>query len=182
MRLLIIFIMLALTFSMGACDKTPKQQDFNNLFEAAKHGNVVAIEHLISKGSVVNQADKHGRTALAYAVMGHHLDAVKMLIAKGATTKVVTPKGYDLVMLSLYNEMGASLDTLNYLVAMGLSVNHTTAEGDSALNIAISSQHEKAVARLISLGALPNEKSNEILKNQVQPNAAIVKMINTVKR
>ncbi|WEF31821.1 ankyrin repeat domain-containing protein [Pseudoduganella chitinolytica] len=178
MKDLKIFALLVLAFLLSACEKPPTPaRNFTNLFDAAKSGEVDAIRLLLVRGNKVDEIDSYGRTPLVYAVMGHHLDAVKILIASGAKKEVVTSKGYDLVMLSLYNEMDDSLDILNYLVNLGLGVNRTTAEGDSALNIAISSKHEKAVARLISLGAVPNQKSKEILESQTQPNAEIVRLI-----
>jgi ankyrin repeat protein len=181
---MIFFLMLStLLLFTSACENwSPENPTLTTLFVAADHGDVAAIRNLLSKGKNVNEIDPYGKTPLAYAVIGHHMDAAKTLITVGADATVKTRKGYDLVMLSLYNEMDSSLDMLNYLVSLGLSVNQVTIDGDSALNIAISSQHEKAVVRLVSLGARPNEKSIEILGNQTHPNQAILRIINDMAK
>jgi ankyrin repeat protein len=183
MKIISLLTLLTLFIFTSACGKKPSHDPaLTTLFVAADHGDAAAIRDLISKGKKINEVDSHGKTPLAYAVMGHHMDAAKALIAAGADATVKTTKGYDLVMLSLYNEMDSSLDMLNYVVSLGLSVNQTTMTGDSALNIAISSQHEKAVVRLISLGAKPNGKSIDILSNQTHPNQVILKIVNDMTK
>lgn len=104
MRKLKIFAMFVLAFILAGCEKQPTPvQNFSTLFEAAKFGDVDAIQQMVARGSKVDEIDSHGRTPLVYAVMGHHLGAVKMLIASRANKAFVTSKGYDLVMLSLYH-------------------------------------------------------------------------------
>jgi ankyrin repeat protein len=181
MKLLTISIMSALIFLVCGCKKIPNthQAELNTLFLAAQYGDVLAISTLVKKGEKIDQVDSYGRTPLTYAVMEHHMEATKILISLGANTHTKTTKGYDLIMLSLYNDKDASIDMLNYLISLGLAIDEKTPDGDSALNIALHSRSKDAVARLIALGALPNEKSNEILNNDHDPE--IVKLINSAK-
>jgi hypothetical protein len=55
-----------------------------DLFEAAKKGNVASIKRLISDGADVNAKDKTGKAPLLYAAMYKRTDAAKILISNGA--------------------------------------------------------------------------------------------------
>lgn len=55
---------------------------------AARHGNVEAIELGLALGIPIDRADKSGMTALHHAARGGHLDAVRVLVAHGASTTI----------------------------------------------------------------------------------------------
>ncbi|HEY0061045.1 MAG TPA: ankyrin repeat domain-containing protein [Telluria sp.] len=169
----------AVMLSMAACRDRPAAPEvpLSTLHMAAQYGDAKATRALVAQGHSIDALDQFGRTPLAYAVMAHHMDVVKVLIALGANKETRTAQGYDLVMLSLYNEIDPSLDMLNYLVDLGMDVNNSTSDGDSALNIAISAQHEQAVERLIALGARANARSLAILDAQSNPSLVIERLV-----
>mmetsp|Transcript_4923 Transcript_4923/g.10205 ORF Transcript_4923/g.10205 Transcript_4923/m.10205 type:complete len:674 (-) Transcript_4923:414-2435(-) len=54
------------------------------LHEAAKEGNVEELQKALQEGAEVAELDSHGRSALAWACLGGHLDAARVLIDAGA--------------------------------------------------------------------------------------------------
>lgn len=179
MKSIVALALIVLMLSIVGCGKEQdkSQPQLDTLFSAADYGDSAAIQKLITSGKPVDELDQYGRTPLAYAVMGHHLSATQMLISLGANKDFRTDKGYDLVMLSLYHTKDTSLELLNYLVSLGLPIDNRTADGDSALNIAISSSNEAAVLRLIALGAKPNAKSIDIMRESSGLSPLIVKAV-----
>ena len=58
---------------------------------AAQAGNVAAVEALLNRGAEINAKDKtHGRTPLIFAASQDRLDAVKLLLARGADATLTT--------------------------------------------------------------------------------------------
>ena len=60
---------------------------------ASDYGQLAVCEHLLEKGAIVDQLDKHGITPLLAAIWEDHIDVCKFLIAKGANKKGSTPDG-----------------------------------------------------------------------------------------
>lgn len=56
----------------------------DELWEAARQGDLVRIRRVLDLGADVNAATRYGVTALTFAAGNGHLDAVKLLIARGA--------------------------------------------------------------------------------------------------
>jgi len=54
------------------------------LFEAARAGDVVGITAALDRGANVNAKSRYDVTALIFAAGGGRLDAVKLLVARGA--------------------------------------------------------------------------------------------------
>lgn len=63
------------------------------LHYAADYGQREVIEHLISKGANLNQADKHGITPLLAAIWEGHTSCVELLLSKGASKDGKAPDG-----------------------------------------------------------------------------------------
>ncbi len=63
---------------------------------AAQAGDPHAIQSLLDRGADVNAVDQtHGRTPLVFAASQNRLDAMKMLLAKGANVRLTTKKVVD---------------------------------------------------------------------------------------
>ncbi len=109
--------------------------------------------------------------------MAHHMDATKTLVSLGANIHFKTAKGEDLVMLAMYHEKDDPLEILSYLVGLGLRVDAESLEGTTALNIAINNYDEKAVTKLVALGAKPNAKTASILSNNTNTPPKIMELV-----
>lgn len=65
----------------------------NALHFAADYGQTDVIQCLVEAGADVNQADKHGITPLLAAIWENHIEAVKLLLNKGANKNGTSPDG-----------------------------------------------------------------------------------------
>lgn len=65
----------------------------NALHFAADYGQTDVIQCLIDNGADVNLPDKHGISPLLAAIWESHLDAVKLLLSKGARKDGKSPDG-----------------------------------------------------------------------------------------
>lgn len=77
----------------------------NELIEAAKAGDLAAVQRLIASGAGVDAADERGWTALAHAVYDAeagrgHADVVRALIAAGANMEASIGYGVRPLMLA----------------------------------------------------------------------------------
>lgn len=70
-----------------------RQQFASELFTSSADGDVASIKKLLCNGIYVNTIDADGRTALQFAVHYNHMDAVLLLLSKGADPTIQTKKG-----------------------------------------------------------------------------------------
>ncbi|CAK0763605.1 hypothetical protein CVIRNUC_003075 [Coccomyxa viridis] len=66
--------------------------EINDLRDAAKYGDLEAVEDFIAVGKDVNESDQDGRTALHYAVAYNHADIAAELISSGASLEAQDSK------------------------------------------------------------------------------------------
>ena len=77
-------------FLMGAGAPPPPDP----IIDAARRGDVVAIEQLLEQGSDVNAARGDGMTALHFAAELGHVEAVRILLRAGADVAAGTRIGH----------------------------------------------------------------------------------------
>ena len=85
-HLMILCFTLLLTVAAVAQD--PKQALNDELWEAARKGDVAAVTAALDKGADVNAKFRYGQTALFKAAERGHAPVVKLLIARGADVTV----------------------------------------------------------------------------------------------
>lgn len=82
------FVAVALAMVLGSTGLSAAQEESQltaeNLYQAARVGDTAAIEKILAAGIDVNAKTPYGGTALAFAAERGQLDAVKLLIEKGA--------------------------------------------------------------------------------------------------
>lgn len=161
------------------CDRTSPRSamEHRTVYSAADHGDAEKIRILVRSGKQVDEIGPSGLTPLARAVMAHHLDATKALVSLGANIHFKTDQGEDLVMLAMYHEKDDPLEMLGYLVSLGLRVDNVSLEDNTALNIAINNFDERAVAKLMALGAKPNAKTTAILGRNTDIPPKIIELV-----
>jgi uncharacterized protein len=134
------------------------------MFVAAQYGDAERIRALAREGKPIDVPGPDGLTPLAAAVDGHHIEAAQALVALGANPNFRLSDGADLIMLAMNHPKHDPIEMLNFLVGLGLKVDTSTSDGRTALNSAISNHDERAVRRLIALGAKPNARTAELLQ------------------
>jgi len=138
------------------------------MIEAARRGDIEAVNAALSSGAVVDAEDHHtGLTALYMAVSCNHLEIVSMLLAAGANmdppTETRRPilglaarKGY-LKIAKILVEAGADLETTNF-------------QGHTAMDEAVWKERAEVVEYLLSCGAKPSTRGARplgIIRGQV---------------
>lgn len=84
--LLLVFALLLMPLTTPA--QNPKQELNDQLWEAARKGDVPAVTALLDKGADVNAKFRYGATALFKAAERGHTEVVKLLLARGADVSV----------------------------------------------------------------------------------------------
>ena len=84
----IILLSLIMLFPLAISAQDAKQELDNQLWEAARKGDVVAVKTLLDKGANVNAKFRYGTTALFKAAERGHTEVVKLLLARGADASV----------------------------------------------------------------------------------------------
>ena len=86
-RIIFLFLMMALPLMVRAQEGA--QQGLNDqLWEAARKGDVATVQTLLDKGADVNAKFRYGTTALFKAAERGHTEVVKLLLARGADAGV----------------------------------------------------------------------------------------------
>src|ERR1044072_9164034 len=73
---------------LTAVAQEPKQELNNQLYEAARKGDVAEVKAVLDKGADVNAKFRYGATALFKAAERGHTEVVKLLIERGADVTV----------------------------------------------------------------------------------------------
>jgi len=84
----LFLVAIALLSALTAFAQDPKQKLNEQLWEAARKGDVAAVTALLDQGADVNAKFRYGTTALFKASERGHADVVKVLLARGADVTV----------------------------------------------------------------------------------------------
>jgi len=133
------------SLAVSAVAATNSGDDF---YRAIRANDLKLIENLSAKGDV-NIKDRHGATPLMYAAAVGSVDAVKMLLAKGADAKAKNSFDATALMWGV-----TSLEKVRLLVDAGADVNARSKQGMTALLIAANNAGSIEILRfLVSKGA-----------------------------
>lgn len=168
---LLLLLLSATTHSVSAQDQN------DELFNAARKGDVAAVKALLDRGVDVNTKFRYGATALSYASDKGHLEVVKLLLERKADVNVkdtfygATPliwaaeKGHAKIVEALLAagaegredvlQIGARGGRLE-LVKVALDAGGLKAEAlTDALSAATRGKHAEIVELLTKAGAVP---------------------------
>jgi hypothetical protein len=84
----LFLVAIALFSALASLAQDPKQKLNEQLWEAARKGDVAAVTSLLDQGADVNAKFRYGTTALFKASERGHADVVKILLARGADATV----------------------------------------------------------------------------------------------
>lgn len=120
------------------------------LMNSIIYSNDEVIPYLISLENNINRKDRLGKSALYYAVEYQLTWITKLLIEKGADTRIILPNGETLLMLAARNNNTDIINLLNNDVDY---MNYKDFNGLSALNYALENNSIKSFYLLEEKGA-----------------------------
>jgi ankyrin repeat protein len=141
------------------------------LMMAARTGKTDAIRVLLDHGALVNGTNPRGQTPLMWAVSEKNAAAAKFLIARGANVDAKTnplppPRKLDLIFSAptpaggmaaiLFAARQNDLASVKTLLEGGADINLRSADGSTALLVAIINEHNELAEYLLDHGADPN--------------------------
>ena len=142
----IVLLLLALLLLPLA---SPAQDLNEELWAAARKGNVEAVKALLAKGVDVNAKTQYGATALSYAADKGHTEVVRVLLEHGADVNV-RDKFYGATPIVWASNRGYT-DIVTALLDKG-------ADGkDDALTIGVSEGHIDIVKVVLDRGGVKAE-------------------------
>jgi hypothetical protein len=121
-----------------------------NIHEAAKNGDLKAVQEFLEKKQPLDAQDHKGITPLGYAVGANRIAVVKLLLDSRANPFAVDSQGNS----GLHYAAGYGRKELcEYLLKTGASVSQANAQGQRPLDVATQNRHEAVIALLKTHGA-----------------------------
>ncbi len=134
------------------------------LIQAAKDGNIEALNQAIDDGADINTKDDGGQTPLHFAADSGHREIAELLIAKGADVNakdggLVPPLHFE--STPLHSAVGGNhKEVAELLIAKGADVNAKgVLDGNTPLHWAAWNGHTEVAEFLIEKGAHVNAKN-----------------------
>ncbi len=132
--------------------------ELDRLMRAAFNGYTDDLRILIAAGADVNARNDNDSSALFFAAVGGHTEAVQTLIAAGgADVNETDGVGWTALMLAASD---GHTETAETLIVAGADVNAAEINGVTALMVAADEGHTETVQTLIAAGADVNLKDS----------------------
>lgn len=126
-------------------DETPL-----SIHEAAKNGDLKAVQDYQEKSKPLDAQDHKGITPLGYAIGANRIAVVKLLLDNRANPYAVDSSGNS----GLHYAAGyGRKELLEYLLKVGAAVNQANAQGQTPLAVATQNKQEASIQILRSHGA-----------------------------
>jgi hypothetical protein len=130
----------------------PVYADNNNtlLMQAAKRGDITAIQNLLGEGAAIDTLSSKGYSPLHIASIEGHLAVVEVLIAEGANVNNISSIGSTPLMSAAFRSY---TDILQALLAAGADTKLKSNNGNTALDLARKKRYANCI-ELIEIGDL----------------------------
>jgi len=126
-------------------DETPL-----TLHEAAKNGDLKAVQDYLERKKPLDAQDHKGITALGYAIGANRIAVVKLLLDNRANPFAVDASGNS----GLHYASGyGRKELVEYLLKVGTSVTQANAQGQTPLSVATQNRQEAVIEVLKAHGA-----------------------------
>jgi ankyrin repeat protein len=135
-----------------ACNVAAAPKDSEKLLKAAEAGDTTRIEALIAGGVSIDTRDKRGFTPLMYAAANDRIEAIELLIRRGADVNAQSDVGETALICAVRYGRGKP-ETIKALIDAGANVNVVMNDGGSALSWAKRKNRPEAIALLAQAGA-----------------------------
>jgi len=129
----------------------------NFFVHSARTGDIASLKKALDEGVAINVFDNLDQTALIAAVSQSKLEAVKLLIQRGADVNLVDRAGWSPLHFAVY--FSTETAVIDALIAGGAKLNAQNDRGITPLYFASITGHESQVKRLIAAGADRNVAS-----------------------
>ncbi|KAG9468250.1 hypothetical protein GDO78_023143 [Eleutherodactylus coqui] len=113
----------------------------------------VSLEFLLETEGGLNQRDRAGRTLLAAAAHAGNLDAVRLMLSRGANLEATDEDGQTPLGLAAHQ---GHLSVVELLLERGARHDHSDSRGWSPLRAAAWGGHTEVVESLLAFGAQPD--------------------------
>mmetsp|Transcript_136348 Transcript_136348/g.423681 ORF Transcript_136348/g.423681 Transcript_136348/m.423681 type:complete len:268 (-) Transcript_136348:64-867(-) len=131
--------------AMKKIDETPL-----TLHEAAKNGDLKAVQEFLAKKKPLDAQDHKGITPLGYAIGSNRIAVVKLLLDNRANPFAVDATGNS----GLHYAAGyGRKELVEYLLKTGAAVNQANAQGQTAMTVATQNRQEAVMQVLKAHGA-----------------------------
>ena len=156
-RILVLVSVLSL---LAACSVKPPEPvkpaaPAQTLFDAARDGNPVLVDFLLSEGADVNAADPEKLTPLHLAAFGGHAKVVRQLLAAGANIGARDMYGFTPLHAAARE---GHLEAVQALVEGGADVAATDIDKFTPVQVALFMQRQDVVDYLYAHGAVREEE------------------------
>merc|ERR1711988_597927 len=138
-------LMLKISQKMGGLPQelAPKLKKIDetplNLHEAAKNGDLKAVNEYLAKKQPLDGQDQKGITPLGYAIGANRIAVVKLLLDNRANPFAVDAAGNS----GLHYAAGyGRKELVEYLLKIGANVSRTNANGQTPLAVATTNRQE----------------------------------------
>ena len=128
-------------------------QDFrarSALLQAARKGDVAAVEKALDKGVPIESTNDKGETPLCLAVIGGHVSTISTLLSHHAQIEARTKKGATPLLCARDNVSASRIDVMRALLSAGANIDAQDENGDTALHHAVSLSRPDWVQLLLS--------------------------------
>ncbi|MBA8758695.1 hypothetical protein HCR18_06845 [Wolbachia pipientis] len=134
-------------------------QSIDDLFQAAKRGDIDAVNRLISEGADVNAVDAHNNTPLHWATVYDNKQVVEALLDKGANVNAEGSNEQTPLHIAATHGHKEIVDAL--LEVEGIDVNAKDQGGKTPLHRAAENSHAEIVKDLLDKGANVNAEDDK---------------------
>jgi outer membrane protein assembly factor BamB len=147
------------------------RDDKDNLFEAARKGDVATVKALLDKGVDVNAKSDYGLTALGFAADNGHVEVVKLLLERKADVNA-TDTFYKATPLSwALMKQKPQPEVVKMLLTAGAK------NENSALSLAISRNNPELLQAVIDSGRIKQETLDSALTTTPETKPVIIAVL-----
>lgn len=146
-------------------DKADNEGNTPLMNAAAANRDMQILSFFVNGSKQLNAANKKGVTALAQAIRGNSVEAVNLLLDKGASKDVKDASGNNLAYYLLQSYTAQRADEfsqkVNILKAKGVALRATQEGGNTLYHLAVMKQDVALLQQLSSLNIDVNTKNKE---------------------